>query len=140
MNRKAIDQKDHVKYLGVLMDQHLSWKYQISNVSKKISRGTGILPKLKGNMNKELLVNIHYCLVFSYLSYGVEAWGSACLSDLSKINVLQKKLLGLLRGTNTFKFSARPLVLFHPRIHFSKNLSFWTSMMFTNSVSLSLCI
>ena len=37
LNRKAIDQKDHVKYLGVLMDQHLTWKYQISNVSKKIS-------------------------------------------------------------------------------------------------------
>ena len=75
MNRKAIDQKDHVKYLGVLMDQHLSWKYQIANVSKKISRGTGILAKLKGNMNRDLLVNIYYCLVFSYLSYGVEAWG-----------------------------------------------------------------
>ena len=51
-----------------------------------------------------------------------------------------KKLLGLLPGTNTFKFSARPLVLFHPRIHFSKNLSFWTSMIFINSISLSLFI
>ena len=37
MNKKAIDQKDHVKYLGVLMDQHLLWKQQISNVSIKIS-------------------------------------------------------------------------------------------------------
>ena len=35
MNRRAIAQSDHVKYLGVLVDQHLSWKYQISNVSKK---------------------------------------------------------------------------------------------------------
>ena len=38
LNRKAISQKDHVKYLGVLMDQHLTWKYQITNVSKKINQ------------------------------------------------------------------------------------------------------
>ena len=29
MNKKALQQKDHVKYLGVLLDQHLSWKHQI---------------------------------------------------------------------------------------------------------------
>ena len=29
MNNKALQQKDHVKYLGVLLDQHLDWKYQI---------------------------------------------------------------------------------------------------------------
>ena len=35
LNRKAIEQKDHVKYLGVLMDEHLNWKKQIANVTKK---------------------------------------------------------------------------------------------------------
>ena len=60
MNKKAIEQKDHVKYLGILMDQHLSWKHQISNVSKKISRGIGILAKLRGNgINKMLLCSIY---------------------------------------------------------------------------------
>ena len=33
MNKKALQQKDHVKYLGVLLDQHLSWHYQIKNVA-----------------------------------------------------------------------------------------------------------
>ena len=35
MNKCALEQKDHVKYLGVLMDQHLNWKNQIDNVSDK---------------------------------------------------------------------------------------------------------
>ena len=26
MNKKALQQKDHVKYLGVLIDEHLNWK------------------------------------------------------------------------------------------------------------------
>ena len=33
MNRKALEQKCYVKYLGVLMDEHLLWKPQISSVS-----------------------------------------------------------------------------------------------------------
>ena len=104
MNRKAIEQKDHVKYLGILMDQHLTWKQQIANVSKKISRGIGILAKLRGiGLDKSLLCNIYYCLVFSHLSYGVEAWGSACHSNLSKIRVLQNKAVRIISGRQYFQ-------------------------------------
>ena len=108
MNRRAIEQKDHVKYLGVLMDQHLSWKQQISSVSKKISRGIGVLAKLRGNMDKKLLVNIYYCLVYSYLSYGVEAWGSACESNLSGIGILQNKAVRILTGNQYFQIYGEP--------------------------------
>ena len=109
MNRKAIEQKDHVKYLGVLMDQHLSWKQQISSVSKKISRGIGILAKLRGNMDQKLLINIYYCLVYSYLSYGVEAWGSACGTHLGCIRVLQNKAVRILAGKQYYQiFGEKP--------------------------------
>ena len=103
MNRKAIEQKDHVKYLGVLMDEHLKWKQQIANVTKKISRGIGIIAKLRSYVDPKLLVNIYYCLVYSYLSYGVEAWGSACDADLEKILVLQKKAVRILTGRKYFQ-------------------------------------
>ena len=108
MNRKAIAQKDHVKYLGVLMDQHLSWKYQITNVSKKISRGVGILAKLRGSMEQKLLIDIYYCLVFSHLSYGVEAWGSACETALSGLGVLQNKAVRILTGRQYFQIYGEP--------------------------------
>ena len=53
LNRKALEQKDHVKYLGIYMDQHLNWKYQISHVSKKVSRGVGILSNLRHFLNSK---------------------------------------------------------------------------------------
>ena len=34
----SLECKDHVKYLGVLLDSHLSWNYHIDNVALKISR------------------------------------------------------------------------------------------------------
>ena len=103
MNRKALEQKCYVKYLGVLMDEHLLWKPQISSVSKKISRGVGILAKLKGHMNRKLLLIIYYCLVFSHLSYGVEAWGSACDSYLSVLKVIQNKAVRIISGKQYFQ-------------------------------------
>ena len=54
MNKKAIEQKDNVKYLGVLIDQHLRWNYHITNISKKISRGVGISTKLRHFMDTDL--------------------------------------------------------------------------------------
>ena len=85
MNKKAIEQKDHVKYLGVLVDEHLRWDYHISNVAKKIGRGVGILAKLRKYLTPHMLKNVYYCLVYSHLSYGIEAWGSAAKTTLNKL-------------------------------------------------------
>ena len=39
--------EDHVKYLGVLLDSNLSWKFQINNVALKISRTVGVVARLR---------------------------------------------------------------------------------------------
>ena len=85
------------------MDEHLNWKKQIANVTKKISRGIGILAKLRWYVDLKLLKSIYCSIVSSHLSYGVEAWGSACPSDLEKILILQKKAVRILTGNNYFR-------------------------------------
>ena len=108
MNKKALEQKDHVKYLGVLIDQHLKWNYHISNISKKISRGVGILAKLRNYMDTDLLKTIYYCLVYSHASYGIHAWGSACNSECEKINILIKKAARIMTGNQYFQMYGEP--------------------------------
>ena len=108
LNRKALEQKDHVKYLGVFMDEHLNWKYHISHVIKKISRGIGILGRLRSYMKLDVLINIYYCLVYSYLSYGVHAWGSAVPTELTRILILQKKAVRILSGNQYFQIYGEP--------------------------------
>ena len=108
LNRKALAQKDHVKYLGILMDQHLTWKYQVSHVSKKVSRGVGILAKLRHFLDSKLLCNIYYCLVYSYLNYGIHAWGSACPSETKCLFILQKKAVRIITGNQYFQIYGEP--------------------------------
>ena len=103
MNKCALEQKDHVKYLGILVDQHLNWKYQINSVALKISRGIGILAKLKPLLKDNLLKCIYYSLVYSHLSYGIEAWGSAVKTNLDKLAILQNKAVRILSGVQYFQ-------------------------------------
>ena len=40
-----------VKYLGVLLDSNLSWKFQINNVPRKIRRTVGVSSKFDCNIH-----------------------------------------------------------------------------------------
>ena len=37
----------HVKFLGIFIDEHLSWTTHIDNLSKQVARNVGMLNKLK---------------------------------------------------------------------------------------------
>ena len=40
--KKSIKRATYVKFLGVLVDEHLSWNFHINELCKKLSRTTGI--------------------------------------------------------------------------------------------------
>ena len=41
------ERKDHLKYLGVMTDESLTWKYHISYICSRVSRNIGIVSKLR---------------------------------------------------------------------------------------------
>ena len=43
INKHAIEEVKFVKYLGVLIDSHLTFKNHIDDLTKKSSRGIGFL-------------------------------------------------------------------------------------------------
>ena len=47
INKKALNEKECIKYLGVIIDSSLSWKHHILSLTKKISRSIGIMYKLR---------------------------------------------------------------------------------------------
>ena len=89
----ALECKEFVKFLGILIDNNLSWKYQIDHIVIKISRTIGLISKLRHFVPKHTLLNIYRSLIAPYLSYGLIAWGQACKSYLDKLLKLQKRAL-----------------------------------------------
>ena len=46
INHNQIEKNNYVKYLGVYLDDKLSWKHQIDNVIKKNSKVCGIIAEV----------------------------------------------------------------------------------------------
>ena len=77
----TLERKDHIKYLGVMIDSTLTWKYHISYVCAKLSRNTGVYIIH--------LTQIYYNLTYPYISYAIVTWGSTSKTNLHKTQTKQ---------------------------------------------------
>ena len=88
-NTFPLERKDHVKYLGVLIDDKINWKQHISFVCSRVARNSGIFFKLRHYLTPLRLRQIYFNLINPYISYAIVAWGSAFKSNLKKLQVEQ---------------------------------------------------
>ena len=58
INKTALKEGDHIKYLGVIVDSALSWKDHILNLTKKLSRAIGVMYKIRSFVNRAILKNL----------------------------------------------------------------------------------
>ena len=63
ISNREIAQEKCIKYLGLLIDSHLSWKYHILHISSKMKRCIGILSKIKHSATNLVLVQLFYSLI-----------------------------------------------------------------------------
>ena len=97
LNNTTIYESTKIKYLGVILDPHLSWKSHIYELRKKLSRALGILFRMKQiGSPKEVLLSIYYSLFQSHLGYGILVYGLANDDLTHKIKLLQKRAIRLI--------------------------------------------
>ena len=70
----SLEQKHYVKYLGVLIDSHHSWRYHIDYISSKISKGVGIIARLTHFVPTSTLLKLYRSLIEPHISYRLIAW------------------------------------------------------------------
>ena len=94
--RKKISRKTSVKFLGILLDAHLSWKQQITELSKKLARTVGIFYKIRHFVPLETLKVLYFSLFYSFVSYGIAVWGLTHKSLLNPLIISQKKIVRIM--------------------------------------------
>ena len=70
INDINIDQVKSTNFLGVTIDESLTWNDHITKVAKKISRTSTIIAKIRHFLNRNALKLICYALVYPYFTYG----------------------------------------------------------------------
>ena len=89
IGEEPISMVKHTKYLGVQIDQHLLWDEHLSIITKKISRGLGMLKYSKKYLPLSTIQRMCKSLVEPYFRYCLPVWGNCGTTALQKVQKLQ---------------------------------------------------
>lgn len=84
-----------VRYLGLQLDEHLSWNYHFDLLAKKLCRANGILAKLRHFVPMSILRSIYFALFHSHVAYAAIIWGQA-INYNSRVCRLQRRCIRIM--------------------------------------------
>ena len=93
MNDDEIDASHYAKYLGIILDDRLSFKAHSEFLETKTSRSVGIMSKLSYYLPTKTLITLYYALIHSHILYGLPVRASTFNTYLNKIRKLQNRAI-----------------------------------------------
>ena len=96
INDMKIREAKSMKYLGGIIDSKLNWIVHITYIKNKVAKGIGLIRKAQKLLNQKALLNLYHNLIFPYLIYCVEIWGCAKKTHLSRLYLLQKRIVRII--------------------------------------------
>ena len=100
INDYDIKRSSSIKFLGVLVDEHLSWTDHINILENKLSKNLGLLYKSKHFLNASGVKSLYYSFFHSYLNYGNIAWCRTSVTKITKLYSKQKQVIKALSVTS----------------------------------------
>ena len=97
-----IPQTDYVRYLGVLLDDCLTFKPHISKLCDKLKQYTGIFYLLRHNLPQKCLRTLYFTFIFNNLYYCAEIYGNTIASYLNPLQIAQNAALRALQFKNRY--------------------------------------
>jgi hypothetical protein len=98
INGKCIPQVKEIKFLGIILDEDLSWSPHIEHLVKKLKISIGGLCRIKHAVPEKLYESLYHTLFESHICYGISVWGGVPHQKLEKLFVVQKKCIRILFG------------------------------------------
>ena len=83
-----------MNYLGVKIDEHLTWKPHIDGISTKLNKANGMLSKIRHFVDQITLKAIYHAVFESHLYYSSLVWAQS-FNSTKRLFISQKKALRL---------------------------------------------
>jgi ribonucleases P/MRP protein subunit RPP40 len=90
---EKVERVSEFKYLGIWIDQKLSWNKHVNEICSKISPFIGLISRIRYFTSKKNLMDIYYSFIHSRLTYCLPVWCSTNKNNLQKLQVKQNKVL-----------------------------------------------
>ena len=106
INHTSLSHVNHYKFLGIFIDNSLSWDVHINHISVKLSKTIGLMSKLKIFFPKHILLNIYNSLVLSHINYGITCWS---FGQCNRIETLHKRAIRIANKLPPYKAHTIPI-------------------------------
>ena len=93
-----IELVNKAKYLGLHIDNNLTWKCQIENIKEKVSRVIGLLKFCKNFVSMKTLKDIYRSIVEPQLNYCCSVCGSSVITRIESLQKLQNRAARIATG------------------------------------------
>ena len=101
-NNIELKRESSVKFLGVLIDEKITWNKHIELVENKISNNIGILHRSSYYLDKKSLKSIYFSFINNYVNYCNIAWACTGRTKLDKILKKQKHAIRIIYNKEKF--------------------------------------
>jgi hypothetical protein len=93
INSTNIEKVNETTFLGLTIDDKLTFQSHIKQTEKKISKGLYGLHSVKHILPKQHKKLIYHALIAPHLTYGISFWHTHAKTHLHRLNILQKKAI-----------------------------------------------
>ena len=105
----SVEVASNTKYLGVQLDEHLSWKEHIKVVTVKASRAIGLLKYAKKYLPIAVVKTLYSSIVEPHFQYCCSVWGCCNSTDILQLQRLQNRAARVLTNSQ-FDAPSKPLI------------------------------
>lgn len=94
-----IEEVTKTKFLGVILNNTLTWHDHINMVKHKISKNIGVIARIRYCVPKTVLLSLYRSLVEPYLQYCNLVWGCHRTTSLSTLFLCQKRAVRIVTNS-----------------------------------------
>ena len=103
-----INRESQVKYLGLILDEHMSWDSHTNEICNKLKSFFPLFYNIRHYLDKEHINAIFYTMIYSRIKYGSIVTGLTSNDNINKIQVMQNRLLKVLSHKH-YRYSTNKL-------------------------------
>ena len=96
INGTDLEHCSQYKYLGVYIDEHVTWKAHVDYICEKVTKVCGLFAKLRHCVGYDILKAVYHALVASHLQYCNLVWGNANATTLKPLQTLQNRIVRIM--------------------------------------------
>lgn len=94
IHSQQLNRVSNFKYLGLLINENLSWAQQVNSICRKLAGISGAIKRLGNKIHENTKTSLYYSLCNSYISYLMPEWAtSATQTELNSLQVAQNNAI-----------------------------------------------